>query len=124
MLMLSRVVGVALLLTAAWIAPLGAQETAVDARSTVEVADEEADRTSLRDLFTRPEVQKAARVGGIDLEQAEGRVSSLEGDQLHRAAQQARALQSQLDAQQGEIRITTITLIIILLLVIIIILLA
>jgi hypothetical protein len=71
-------------------------------------------------------VQKAARIGGIDLEEAEHRVSTLEGDQLHRAAQQARVLESSLDAEGGAqiISIQVTTLIIILLLVIIIIVLA
>ena len=120
------VVGIVLLLTVAWIAPAAAQQAPVDARSTVEIADEETDRAVLRELFARPEVQKAARIGGIDLEEAEHRVSTLEGDQLHRAAQQARVLESSLEAEGGAQRISiqVTTLIIILLLVILIIILA
>jgi hypothetical protein len=122
----SRILGIALLMSAVWFGTLKAQEAPVDARSTVEMTGEESDRAQLRDLFARPEVQRAARIGGIDLGEAEARLGSLEGDQLHRAAEQARAIESTLDAEGGAQRISlqVTTIIVILLLVIIIILIA
>lgn len=117
-----RVAGLALLL-GVWFGPLAAQEAPDTELARIQQTDEEADRAALTEFFARPEVQRAAKVGGIDLDQARERVATLEGAPLHRAAQQARTLDSRL-AAQGEIRISTITLIIILLLVVIIILIA
>ena len=122
MVVVSRVVGIALLLTAAWFTPAYAQETRVEEGTRVESADEEADRAAIRGLFARADVQKAARIGGLDLGAAERRLDSVDGETLHRAATQARLIEERLGAQ-NEIRISAITLIIVLLLVVVIILL-
>lgn len=120
----SRVVGIALLWTLAGIAPAVAQQQ-VDGGATVQVSEEE-DRAALRGLLARAEVQRAAQIGGVDLNRIEEGIPQLEGDQLHRAAEQARAIESRLgeqgSAQAISFHITT--LIIIALLIIIIILVA
>jgi hypothetical protein len=126
MRVVNRVVWIALLWTVFLVVPAVAQEApAVDARSTVQTS-EETDRAALRDFLARPEVQSAARIGGVDLERIQEGLPRLEGEQLHRAATQARAIDNQLGDAQGAqvISLQVTTLILILLLVIIIILLA
>jgi len=120
----SRVVGIALLWTLAWIAPAVAQQQ-VDGGATVQVSEEE-DRAALRGLLARAEVQRAAQIGGVDLNRIERGMHQLEGDQLHRAAEQARAIESRLGEQGSAqaISFQVTTLIIIALLIIIIILVA
>jgi len=124
----SRVVGIALLWTAAWVAPALSQEAVVDARGSIQPAQtsEDADRAALRDFLARSEVQTAARIGGVDLGRIEEGLPRLAGEDLHRAAEQMRAIDRQLGDGQGArvISIQVTTLIIVLLLVIIIILVA
>lgn len=127
MKMATRAVGIALLLMAGRIVPLAAQQAATTGElAMVQQADEEADRAAVRELFARPEIQRAAKIGGVDLARAEARLGTLGGDQLHRAATQARALDSRLGGQAGAqvISLQVTTLIVILLLLIIIILVA
>jgi hypothetical protein len=121
----SRVVGIALLWTLAGIAPAVAQQQQVDGGATVQVSEEE-DRAALRGLLARAEVQRAAQIGGLDLNRIEEGIPQIEGDQLHRAAQQARAIESRLGEQGSAQRISfeVTTLIIIALLIIVIILVA
>ena len=125
MIVASRVMGIALLSTLAWIAPAVAQQVQVDGGATVQVSEEE-DRAALRGFLTRAEVQRAAQIGGVDLNRIEEGIPQLEGDQLHRAAEQARAIESRLGNQEGAqvISLQVTTLIVILLLLIIIILVA
>ena len=120
----SRVVGIALLWTLAGIAPAVAQQQQADGGATVQVSEEE-DRAALRGLLARAEVQRAAQIGGVDLNRIERGIPELEGDKLHRAAEQARAIESRLGEQGAQsVTFTVTTLIIIALLIIIIILVA
>lgn len=79
-----------------------------------------ADRQVLRDFLGRDEVQRVARTSGVDLGDAERGLLALEGERLSRAADQARAIDRELGAAQGEIRLSATVIIIILLLIIII----
>ena len=121
----SRIVGIALLWAAAWVAPALSQEAVIDMGASVQIS-EDADRAALRDFLARSEVQTAARIGGVDLGRIEEGLPRLAGEDLHRAAEQARVIDRQLGDGQGAqvISIQFTTLIIVLLLIIIIILIA
>jgi hypothetical protein len=84
---------------------------------------EEADREALRRFVAREDVQKIARMADLDLEDASAGILALEGKRLSHAADQARALEGQMGAQDT-ITISATTLIIILLLVLLIIVVA
>ncbi|MGH7543850.1 MAG: hypothetical protein ACREK7_07900 [Gemmatimonadota bacterium] len=79
-----------------------------------------ADRQALREFLGREEVQRVARTSGVDLSDAERGLLALDGERLSRAADQARAIDRELGAAQGEIRLSATVVIIILLLIIII----
>lgn len=79
-----------------------------------------ADRQVLRDFLGREEVHRVARTSGVDLSGAEHGLMALDGERLSRAADQARAIDRELGAAQGEIRLSATVVIIILLLIIII----
>lgn len=99
-----------------------AQEGIAPGETTVESADE-ANRAYVKDVLSRDEVRTAARITGADLDGALDAVSSLEGDRLERATQQAQMVDSALgDAAQDRITLKATTIIIILLLVLIIVL--
>ena len=85
--------------------------------------DEEADREALRRFIARDDVQRIAHVADLDLEKASAGVLALEGERLSRAADQARAIEDRLEAQES-ITIQVTTLIIILLLIILIVVIA
>lgn len=126
MRVVNRVVWIALLWTGLLVVPAVAQEApTVDARSTVQISSEETDRAAVRDFLARPEVQRAAEFGGVDLERIQEELPRLDGEQLQRVATQARAIDNQLGEPSADrtmtFRVTTI--IIILLAVIIVILL-
>lgn len=94
---------------------------APNGETAVESADE-ANRAYVKDVLSRDEVRTAARITGADLDGALDAVSSLEGDRLERATQQAQMVDSALgDAAQDRITLTATTIIIILLLILIII---
>src|SRR5687768_52372 len=80
----------------------------------MQTAGEEADREALRQFIARGDVQRVARLADVDLERASAGILALEGEQLSRAANQARAAESQLGAADV-ITINATTLIIILL---------
>lgn len=84
---------------------------------------EEADREALRRFVAREDVQKVARMADLDLEDASAGILALEGERLSHAADQARALESRMGAQDT-ITLSATTLIIILLLVLLIIVVA
>ncbi len=121
----SRVAGIALLWTAAWAVPTLAQQAPIGDVATVQSTEEE-DRAALQSFLARSEVRTAARIGGVDLGRIERGLPRLEGEELHRAADQARAIESKLPAESGAqiISLQVTTLIIILLLVILVILIA
>lgn len=86
-----------------------------------QVDPDEADRQTLRNFLGREEVQRVARMSGVDLSDAEEGVLALEGEMLSDAAGQVRAIERELGSAQGEIRLSATVIIIILLLLIIII---
>jgi hypothetical protein len=79
-----------------------------------------ADRQALKDFLGREEVQRVARTSGVDLSDAERGLLALDAERLSRAADQARAIDREMGAAQGEIRLSATVVIIILLLIIII----
>lgn len=111
-----------LLATAARAQQAGPQE--VDEPVAVAMqTGEEADREALRRFVAREDVQKIAGMADLDLEDASAGILALEGERLSHAADQARALESHMGAQDT-ITISATTLIIILLLVLLIIVVA
>lgn len=84
---------------------------------------EEADRETLRRFIAREDVQRVAQIADVDLDRASAGILALEGEQLSRAAYQARAAESQLGAADV-ITINATTLIIILLVILLIIVIA
>jgi len=89
----------------------------------MQTGDEEADREALRRFVAREDVQKIARVADLDLANASAGIMALEGDRLSRAANQVRALESEMGAADV-ISIQATTLIIILLVILLIIVIA
>ncbi len=81
--------------------------------------DEAADREALRRFLGRQDVQRVASIADVDLSEASAGILALEGERLSRAADQARALESRLGAQDT-ITISATTVIIILLLILLI----
>jgi len=98
---------------------------AVQEPSTIamQTGSEEADREALRGFIAREDVQRVARVADLDLDDASAGILALEGERLSHAADQARALESQLGSSDT-ITIQATTLIIILLLILLIIVIA
>jgi hypothetical protein len=102
------------------------QATAQEAGEPVAIAmqtGEEADREALRRFVAREDVQKIAGMADLDLEDASAGILALEGEKLSHAADQARALESRMGAQDT-ITISATTVIIILLLVLLIVVVA
>ncbi len=87
------------------------------------VAQDQADREAIRSLLQRADVREIAKQAGLSVATAEAAVSTLEGDDLHQLASQARQVQNDL-AGGATVVITTTTIIIILLLIILIVLIA
>lgn len=104
----------------------GQESTTQAASEPVTIAmqtTEEADRDALRRFVARQDVQRVAMAADVDLEKASSGILALEGERLSRAADQARALESKLGAQDS-ITISATTVIIILLLVLLIVVVA
>ena len=121
---LVMVLAVMLAAPAAW-----AQQTHVIGKSALDQAvqqrvnQDRADRETIREFLQSPQVKSIAAKAGLTVEKAESAVSTLQGDELHRVAGQARQVNQDL-AGGATVVITTTTIIIALLVVIIIILLA
>lgn len=98
-------------------------ETADEPAAIAMQTDEEADRDALRRFVAREDVQRVARLADLDLEKASAGVLALEGEQLSRAADQARALEDRMGSQDT-ITIQATTLIIILLVILLIVVIA
>ncbi len=98
-----------------------AQETTPIAPAAVDVEAEE--RAVVLAVLSREDVRRVARIADVDLDAAASAVGALEGERLTRAADQARTLESRLEAQD-RISFSATTLIIILVLVAIIIIIA
>lgn len=112
---------IASLITAAQ--PAIAQSRVVD-RAAVEqalldrVQGEGASRAAIRSLLERNEVRKIAAELGLDVRRADTAVSTLEGPELERLAQQARAANELLSGGAQTIRISVVTLLLIIIIVI------
>jgi hypothetical protein len=89
----------------------------------MQTGGEDADRETLRRFVAREDVQRVARMADLDLEDASAGILALEGERLSHAAEQARALETRMGAQDT-ITISATTVIIILLLVLLIIVVA
>jgi hypothetical protein len=79
----------------------------------------ETDRAVILDLMSRDEIRNAARIVGIELEETVDGVLALEGENLRRAADQARRIHRDLD-DKVTLSISTIVILLLLLLVIVI----
>ena len=84
---------------------------------------EAVDRETLRRFIAREDVQRVAQVADLDLADASSGILALEGERLSHAADQARAIESQLGAADV-ISIQATTLIIVLLVILLIIVIA
>jgi hypothetical protein len=84
------------------------------------VAQEQSDRDAILSLLRRAEVRQMAARVGLSLEKAEAAVSTLQGDDLHQIAGEARAAEQDL-VGGASVTISTTVIIIALLIVILII---
>jgi hypothetical protein len=96
-------------------------QSALDQAVQQRVAQDQADRETIRTFLHNPTVQDVAAKAGLSIDKAEAAVSTLQGDELRRTAGQVRAVDPEL-AGGSTIVISTWTIIIILLIVIILIL--
>jgi hypothetical protein len=96
-------------------------QSALDKAVQQRVSQEQADREAITSLLQRSEVRDIAAKAGISLDKAQAAVSTLQGQDLQQAAQQARQVQNNLAGGANTIVISTTTIIIVLLLVILII---
>ena len=85
------------------------------------VAAQDADRAAVREALARPEVQRVAASMGMDQNQMNAAVDTMNAAQLAQAASSARQVNEQLVGGASTIVISTTTIIIALLIVIIII---
>ena len=83
-------------------------------------AKQDADRETIRQALSRPEVQQVASAAGLDLTQVTAAVATLSGTELDRAAAAARQLNEPLVGGASTVVISTTTIIIALLVVILI----
>ena len=100
-----------------------ASQSAIDAALQQHVSSADADRADLLRVLANPEVKSVADKAGLDLRRATTAVASLEGEQLAKAAAQARQVDEALAGGQSRVVIST-TLIIIALLVLILLIVA
>ena len=98
-------------------------QSALDQAVQQRVAQDQADREALRTFLATPAVQRVAAKAGLSVEKAGAAVSTLQGDQLRRAASQARTVNDDL-AGGATVVVTTTTIIIVLLIIILIVALA
>jgi hypothetical protein len=125
MLMLQRILGTTLALAlfapAAWAQQSHTISTsALDQAVQQRVSQDQADRQAIRDLLQRDDVRAIADKAGLSVEKADTAVSTLQGDELHQLASQARTVDQQLAGGVSTIVISTTTIIIVLLLILLI----
>ncbi len=84
--------------------------------------DQAAQRARLQSLLSRPEVQEWAAKAGLDLERAQRRAATMQGDELQRLDSTARMVDAQLAG--GDAVVIGSTALVIILLVIVILLVA
>lgn len=90
-------------------------KSALDQAVQQRTGQEQADREAIRALLQRAEVREVANKAGLSLEKAQAAVSMLQGQDLNRAASQARQVQDNLAGGASTIVISTTTIIIVLL---------
>lgn len=106
---------------AAWAQqPHVVSQRALDQAVQQRVTQEQADREAIRTVLQNPAVRDVAERAGLPIEKAEAAASTLQGDQLHQAANQARQVNEQLAGGSDTIVISTTTIIIILLVILLI----
>ena len=93
---------------------------ALDQAVQQRVSQEQADRDAIRGILQNPAVRDVAARAGLPIDKAESAVSTLQGDELRQAANQARQIDAQL-AGGDTIVLSTTTIIIIILLIILLI---
>lgn len=102
------------------------EASAPEAAETVQLAQtdtDEANRAYLREFLSRGQIQQVAGMAGLDMGQATAGATALEGERLQQAADQARAIDGKIGAQD-RISLSATTIIIVLVLLVIIILVA
>ena|SRR5690242_5011217 len=99
-----------------------ADHAAIDQMLTARADAVRADREAIHQLLQRPEVSQIAGRFGLSVERADHAVNTLEGDQLHQLADQARQAQQDLAGGASTVVISTTTIIIALLVLLVIIL--
>lgn len=120
----------AVILSVLFVAPAAQAQTHVIGRAALDqavqqrVANDQADRDAIVTLLRRAEVRDVAAKAGLSLARAEAAVATLEGDDLHELASQARQVQTDLAGGASTIVISTTTIIIVLLIVILIVVIA
>ena len=121
----------ALALAVLMMAPAAAQaqnhvisRTALDQALRERVSQDRADRDAIVSLLHRSEVKEVAARAGLSLAKAESTVATLQGDELHQLASQARQAENNLAGGASTIVISTTTIIIVLLVVILIVVIA
>jgi Mg-chelatase subunit ChlI len=98
--------------------------TALDQALREQVSQDRADRDAIVSLLHRSEVKEVAARAGLSLAKAESAVATLQGDELHQLASQARQAENNLAGGASTIVISTTTIIIVLLIVILIVVIA
>jgi hypothetical protein len=104
-----------------------AQQTHAISRSALDQAiqqrvfQEQADREALFTFLHNPAVQGVAGKAGLSIDKAEAAVSTLQGDELRQAADEARIVNDQLAGGSSTVVISTTTIIIVLLVIILLI---
>ncbi|HEX2457134.1 MAG TPA: PA2779 family protein [Vicinamibacterales bacterium] len=121
----------ALALAVLMMAPAAAQaqnhvisRTALDQALREQVSQDRADRDAIVSLLHQSEVKEVAARAGLSLAKAESAVATLQGDELHQLASQARQAENNLAGGASTIVISTTTIIIVLLVVILIVVIA
>ena len=90
-------------------------QRALDQAVQQRVSQEQADRDAIRTFLQNPAVSDVAARAGLPIDKAQAAVSTLQGDQLRQAADQARQVNDQLAGGAETITLTATTIIIILL---------
>ena len=85
---------------------------------TAEIAQQDADRSAVREALARPEVRAVAKKMNVDLARVSDVAATLSGADLAQAAQAARHVNQQLVGGASAVTISTTTIINILLLII------
>jgi hypothetical protein len=97
---------------------------ALDKAVQQRVSQEQADREVILSLLQRQDVRDIAAKAGLSIEKAQTAVTMLHGQDLQRAAQQARQARADLVGGASTVTISTTTIIIVLLIIILIVVIA